>query len=75
MTTTRTILSLSTTNGWSLHQMDVKNVFLHGDLTKDIYMTPPQRLCFSVVCASSNDPYMVRNKLPKHVWQVSFSSL
>jgi len=41
MTIVRTILSIAASNGWSLHQMDVKNVFLHGDLTEDIYMTPP----------------------------------
>jgi hypothetical protein len=32
MTTIRTIIAMATTKGWSLHQMDVKNVFLHGDL-------------------------------------------
>jgi hypothetical protein len=31
MTTIRTIIAMATTEGWSLHQMDVKNVFLHGD--------------------------------------------
>jgi hypothetical protein len=32
MTTGKTIIVMATTKGWSLHQMDVKNVFLHGDL-------------------------------------------
>lgn len=32
MTTVRTILSIATSQGWPLHQMDVKNAFLHGDL-------------------------------------------
>jgi hypothetical protein len=32
MTTVRTIIIMAATKGWSLHQMDVKNVFLHGDL-------------------------------------------
>ena len=44
MTTVRTIISIAASSGWSLHQMDVKNAFLHGDLTEDIYMTPPQGL-------------------------------
>jgi len=44
MTTVRTIFSIAASNGWSLHQIDVKNAFLHGDLTEDIYMTPPQGL-------------------------------
>jgi hypothetical protein len=32
MTTIRIIIAMATTKGWSLHQMDVKNVFLHGNL-------------------------------------------
>jgi hypothetical protein len=32
MTTIRAIIALSGAKGWSLHQMDVKNVFFHGDL-------------------------------------------
>jgi hypothetical protein len=27
--------------GWEVHQMDVKSAFLHGDLTKNIYMEQP----------------------------------
>lgn len=26
---------------WSLHQLDMKNAFLHGDLTKRVYMEQP----------------------------------
>ena len=29
-TTIRSIISLTATQGWSLHQMDVKTAFLHG---------------------------------------------
>jgi hypothetical protein len=32
MTTIRAIIAMATTKGWSLHQMDVNNVFFHGDL-------------------------------------------
>jgi hypothetical protein len=32
MTTIRAIIAMAGAKGWSLHQMDVKNVFFHGDL-------------------------------------------
>ncbi len=32
MTTVRAIIAIIATKGWLLHQMDVNNVFLHGDL-------------------------------------------
>jgi len=41
MTIVRTIIVMATIKGWSLHQMDVKNVFLHGDLQEEVYMEQP----------------------------------
>ena len=41
MTSVRCFLSVAATRGWELHQMDVHNAFLHGDLEEDIYMTLP----------------------------------
>jgi len=32
MTIVRPIIAMVVAKGWSLHQMDVKNVFFHGDL-------------------------------------------
>ena len=40
-TSIRLFISLATTHGWDLHQFDIKNVFLHGDLAEEVYMEQP----------------------------------
>ena len=42
MSTIRVLFSIAANKEWPLHQFDVTNAFLHGELTKPIYMdTPP----------------------------------
>ena len=47
MTTVRTILAIAASQSWRLHQMDMKNVFLHGDLQEEIYMKLPSGMTTS----------------------------
>lgn len=39
----RVLLFLAADLGWSLHQIDVKNAFLHGDLKKEVLVEAPPR--------------------------------
>ncbi|GJZ24641.1 ribonuclease H-like domain-containing protein [Tanacetum coccineum] len=39
--TIRTVLNLAVTRNWPIHQLDVKNAFLHGQLSKTVYMHQP----------------------------------
>jgi hypothetical protein len=37
----RTVLSLAVTRSWPVHQLDMKNMFLHGTLSETVYYSQP----------------------------------
>uniref|UniRef100_A0A0A9C3N6 Reverse transcriptase Ty1/copia-type domain-containing protein n=1 Tax=Arundo donax TaxID=35708 RepID=A0A0A9C3N6_ARUDO len=38
MTAVRTMIAVVAASSWTISQMDVKNVFLYGDLHEEVYM-------------------------------------
>ncbi|KAK2377577.1 putative mitochondrial protein [Trifolium repens] len=41
MASIRLLLSIAAIQHWPLHQLDIKNAFLHGDLDEEVYMEQP----------------------------------
>ena len=41
LTSVRYLIAVAAVRCWPLYQMDVKNVFLNGDLHEEVYMQPP----------------------------------
>ena len=41
MASVRLLLSMAAMSSWPLYQLDIKNAFLHGNLTEEVYMEQP----------------------------------
>ena len=41
MQTARTLLAVAARRHWEMPQLDIKNVFLHGDLKEVVYLACP----------------------------------
>ena len=41
MISVRLFISLVVTHNWDIQQLDIKNVFLHGDLQEEVYVEQP----------------------------------
>nr|GFA31483.1 ribonuclease H-like domain-containing protein [Tanacetum cinerariifolium] len=74
--TIQTILSLAASRHWPVHQLDVKNAFLHGALFETVYMRHPSGFQDSIhpdyVCLLQRSLYGL--KQAPHAWFQRFSS-
>jgi hypothetical protein len=74
--TVRTVLSLALERSWPVHQLDVKNAFLHGTLTETVYCSQPAGFVDStrpdLVCRLNKSLYGL--KQAPRAWYSRFAS-
>ena len=77
MNSIRVLLSLVVNLNWSLHQLDVSNAFLYGDLTEQVFMEQPPGYIAqgetSQVCLLRRAIYGLKQS--PRAWFVKFSGL
>jgi len=75
LSSVRTFLAVVVARSWELHQMDVHNAFLHGDLEEEVYMRLPPGFTSrptTNVCKLPKSPYGLR-QAPR-LWFAKLSS-
>ena len=77
MTTVRLFLAMAAIRHWPLHQLDIKNVFLHGDLEEEVYMEQPPGFVaqgeFVLVCKLRRSLYGLKQS--PRAWFGKFSHI
>ena len=73
----RTILSLALSRSWPVHQLDVKNAFLHGTLSETVYCSQPAGFVDSsrpdMVCRLNKSLYGLKQS--HRAWYSQFTFL
>jgi hypothetical protein len=76
MNSIRLVLALAASHEWEVHQMDVKSIFLHGDLQEKIYMEQPPGYIqndSSLVCHLKKSLYCL--KQAPQAWYAKMDSI
>ena len=73
----RLLLSMAAMRSWPLYQLDIKNAFLHDDITKEVYMEQPLGFFAQgesgLVCRLRHSSYGL--KWSSRAWFGRFSSM
>ena len=77
MASIRLLFSMDAMRSWPLYQLDIKNTFLHGNVTDEVYMEQPLGFVYqgesSLVCRLRRSLYGLKQF--SRVWFGRFSSV
>ena len=69
----RLFIFIATSQQWMIHQLDIKNVFLHGDLEEEVYLEQPGFVAQGGVwegLLSEKSSLWIEAKSPCLVWKI-----
>lgn len=60
LSTVKCLIVVALKRQWALFQLNVHNIFLHGDLDEEMYMILPPGLSVSAASSSSSTPLLCK---------------